>query len=403
MEYGHKAEFIRLVGGQSTWQPPKTAARRRTLFDLSPMTHCSIIGTCLTMAELRKIVVKIAGEFARKMNDHEIHTAGVKYASIEGFPSKLLTKALDEKHAAVVRKLSSAQDENVLRDCWATARRDGMVEGAYWAIATHPHASEPFFHQVFGDIHMLSHLVGASNRADIQKLVLLTEEKERLIEELSTTRQQMRTGWSRRDKELLTLRHLLAERAHSETEAVTDDTDVNLALKNTVAHSEKRIRAQAARLRSLEEVVRELRCERDDIIQEVADLRSRNQALSAEVTELERSLDDPDNLMPGLQGQTVLYVGGVSKGVKFVRSAIEQIGAEFLHHDGGQEQATVLLRGLVKRANIVLVALDFVSHDAALLCKNLCGQQQKIFIPLPHAGVGSVIRALREHADARPT
>jgi hypothetical protein len=250
---------------------------------------------------------------------------------------------------------------------------------------------------------MLSHLVGASNRADIQKLVLLTEEKERLIEELSTTRQQMRTGWSRRDKELLTLRHLLAERAHSETEAVTDDTDVNLALKNTVAHSEKRIRAQAARLRSLEEVVRELRCERDDIIQEVADLRSRNQALSAEVTELERSLDDPDNLMPGLQGQTVLYVGGVSKGVKFVRSAIEQIGAEFLHHDGGQEQATVLLRGLVKRANIVLVALDFVSHDAALLCKNLCGQQQKIFIPLPHAGVGSVIRALREHADARPT
>ena len=353
------------------------------------------------MAELRKTVIKIAGESARKMNDHEIHSAGVGYASTEGLPTKLLTKALDDKHATVVRKLSSAEDEDVLRDYWAAARRDGVVEGPYWAIATHPLASEPFFDEVFGDIHMLSHLVGASNRADIKKLVLLTEEKERLIEELDSAQRQLREGWSRRDKELQTLRHMLAERAHSDTDPITDDIDVNAALKKTVAHSEKRLRAQATRLRSLEEAVHELRRERTDIIHELADLRSKNQALATEVAELERSLDDPDHLMPELQGQKVLYVGGVSKGVKFVRSAVERTGAEFLHHDGGQEQATVLLRGLVSRADIVLVALDFVSHDAALICKNLCGQQQKAFIPLPHAGVGSVLGALREHGGVR--
>jgi hypothetical protein len=139
----HKADFIRLAARRSTWQPPRAAAQRRTLFDLSPMTHCSIIGTCLTMAELRKIVVKIVGESARKLNDHEIHTAGVRYASIEGLPSKLMTKALDEKHATVVRKLASAEGEDFLRGYWANARREGMVEGPYWPL---PHTHLPGSH-----------------------------------------------------------------------------------------------------------------------------------------------------------------------------------------------------------------------------------------------------------------
>jgi hypothetical protein len=397
----HRLDFPHLVGGQSTWRPPKTHVRRRTLFDLSPMTHCSIIGTCLTMAELRRIVVKIAGESARKMNDHDIHTAGVRYASTDGLPTKLITKALDEKHASVVRKLSTAEDEAFLRECWANARRDGMVEGAYWAIATHPLASEAFFNEVFGDVHMLSHLVGASNRADIKKLILLTSEKERLSEDLTSAQRQIRDGWSRRDRELQVLRQMLAERSSPfDDHGGMDERDVINALKKTIAQLEKRLQARSARIRSLERMADDLRHERDAIMHDLIKARGVNQALLGDLAEMERSPDDPDHPLPDLQGRAVLYVGGVSKGVRFVRSAVERTGAGFLPHDGGQEQATVLLRGLVSRADVVLLALDFVSHDAALICKNLCVQQQKPFMPLPHAGVGSVMRALREYAAA---
>jgi hypothetical protein len=364
------------------------------------MTHCSIIGTCLTMAELRRIVVRIAGESARKMNDHDIHAAGVRYASTDGLPTKLITKALDEKHASVVRKLSTAEDEAVLRNYWANARQDGMIEGAYWAIATHPLASEAFFNAVFGDVHMLSHLVGASNRADIKKLILLTADKEHLTDELASAQRQMRDGWSRRDRELQILRQMLAERSSPfDDHDGMDERDVINALKKTIAQFEKRLQARSARIRSLERMADDLRRERDAILQEVTKVRGLNQALLADLAEMERSPDDPDHSLPDLQGRTVLYVGGVSKGVKFVRSAVERTGAAFLHHDGGQEQATVLLRGLVSRADVILLALDFVSHDAAVICKNLCSQQQKPFMPLSHAGVGSVMRALREYAE----
>jgi hypothetical protein len=47
-----------LADGAQAWQPKQA---RRTLVELSSMAHCSIIGTCLTLAELRKLVRKLGG------------------------------------------------------------------------------------------------------------------------------------------------------------------------------------------------------------------------------------------------------------------------------------------------------------------------------------------------------
>ena len=79
--------------GNKGWEPPKALPRRRTLFDLSPATHCSILGTCLTLGELRKAVVKIAGENVRDLSNHEIHTLGVRYAATGGPPPNCSTSA----------------------------------------------------------------------------------------------------------------------------------------------------------------------------------------------------------------------------------------------------------------------------------------------------------------------
>src|ERR1700689_5393724 len=55
--------------------------RRRKLWDLSATLHCSIIGTCLSTSELRRIVAKATGEPAGKLSDHDIHKIGVSLAS----------------------------------------------------------------------------------------------------------------------------------------------------------------------------------------------------------------------------------------------------------------------------------------------------------------------------------
>ncbi len=344
------------------------------------------------MGELRKIVAKLAGEQARNMSDHDIHTLGVGYASVQGFASKLLTKALDQKHAAVIKRFSAFKSEDDIRLAWKNARQECAVEGAYWAIATHPMAGEGLFREVFGHIHMLSHLVGASNRAELKRLVDLEQEKETLIQQMNSTRSEMRRGWASRDKELQELRSLLA-RPQSVGISQPDETEIS-AFKKAIRHLESQLSSEETRRKSLElkasislEESRNLRIELGGAKTEIV-------ALKSEIAALENYFNDHETTLRDLDGKAVLYVGGVAKGIKFIRAYVEKTGASFVHHDGGKEQATILLRGLIGRADIVLFPVDFVSHDAANICKTICLQQSKPFFPLPHAGVGSVMRVL---------
>jgi hypothetical protein len=65
-----------------------------------------------------------------------------------------------------------------------------------------------------------------------------------------------------------------------------------------------------------------------------------------------------------------------------------------LHHDGGIEDHTSLLPGLASRADVVLIPVDCVSHEAALAAKALCRQGGKRFVPLRSASVASLVGAL---------
>ena len=101
------------------------------------------------------------------LSDHDLHTKAVRLASVQGVASKLLNKALDEKYAGVIRSFSKAANKSDVIAYWREALQRGQIEGAYWAVATHPLTSEAFFMKAFGEVHMLSHFVGASNRVDI--------------------------------------------------------------------------------------------------------------------------------------------------------------------------------------------------------------------------------------------
>jgi hypothetical protein len=80
--------------------------------------------------------------------------------------------------------------EAELRDLWRLALKNGEVPAAYWAVMTHRHTTRELRQLAFGDVHMLSHLVGAANRADIRRLVALEQENGELKAKIE--RQQLR-------------------------------------------------------------------------------------------------------------------------------------------------------------------------------------------------------------------
>jgi hypothetical protein len=81
-----------------------------------------------------------------------------------------------------------------------------------------------------------------------------------------------------------------------------------------------------------------------------------------------------------------------------MRTAAQRRGATLAHHDGGLEESSGLLPGLIQRADAVLFPVDCVSHQAVWLVKRLCRQDRKPFMPLRSAGLGSFLAALRSPA-----
>ena len=132
----------------------KPPARRR-LWELHKSLHCSIIGTCLSTSELRKLLTR-AGIRTEDKSDHELHGQGVSLSAQSDSAGKLLNKLLDERHNLSVKKYGRAKTEEEVRKQWLEDVKAGDIPGAYWATMTHPETTESLQRQAFGHVHMLS-------------------------------------------------------------------------------------------------------------------------------------------------------------------------------------------------------------------------------------------------------
>ena len=370
--------------------------RRTKLWEFNTNLHCSIIGTCLSTAELRQILKKV-GLAPADSSDHDLHSSAVSLASRHDKAAKLLHKALDERHRIAIHQFAKASTENEVRSLWQDAVRRGEIPGAYWATLTHPAATRVIIRDAFGEVHMLSHLVGAANRADIRRLCQLEKETAELRARLDRQQAAFREAVITRDATIQELRRTLAQQVASGSHTPDDHSET---LHQLVADLERRLGAEtrrsvilAERLSSAKAVVSEERSAR---------LTAENEtgALRRELDVIEASLrpgcwDDAAASCPRLDGVTLLYVGGRTHHIAQLRAIAERAGASFVHHDGGIEHHLNLLAGLANQADLVAFPVDCISHHAARMAKQLCRQTGKRFIPLRSASATSLLAALQ--------
>jgi hypothetical protein len=377
--------------------------RRRTrLADLSPTLHCSIIGTCLSTGELRQIVAKTKGRDLGDLGDHDIHGEGVRLAGRSDNAGKLVQKALDKRHQAAINRFAKARTAEEVTALWDEAKRAGDIPGAYWASLSHPAATDALVKAVFADVHMLSHLVGAANRADIRRLTQLEEEKSALERKLAKSQAHIQTS----DATIRQLDAALAaaaarENQRTDTAAPTEDDAEAAALRRLVGELEDRLRNEAARRLRAEEKLDQSRRREAEADQARAAAEERAAAVARELAALEAHLADDEAeadetattpLPAGLA--TLLYVGGRPGQVHRLRQFADQAGIALLHHDGGVEDRPGLLAGLISRADAACFPVDCVSHDAVAAVKRLCRQADKPYLPLRSVGLGSLIAGL---------
>jgi hypothetical protein len=377
-------------------------SRRTRIWELSHHLHCSIVGTCLSTGELRQVLGKV-GPVANDCSDHDLHGSGVTLAGQRDGSAKLLHKALDRKHRIAIARFDKAGTVDAVRAEWREAVKRGDIPGGYWAAMTHPAASDALVREIFGEVHMLSHLVGAANRADIRRLAELEAENDRLHAKLARQQDQLRDGITRRDARIQELNDLLARRIGEEAEAgQRDDASEHAALEGLVASLEQRMRSESNRRIAVEERLARLTGELAREREQHAAVRRQAAALREELEAIEADLapqaPKADSAPASLAGLSVLYVGGRADRLGHLRALSEQRGAKFLHHDGGVEDRSGLLAGLVSRADIVLFPVDCVSHEAVAIVKRLCRQTAKPYVPLRSSGTGSFVSALARTA-----
>ncbi|WP_421988600.1 DUF2325 domain-containing protein [Roseococcus sp.] len=378
--------------------PPSVAVsapaptRRRRIWDLAGTFHCSIVGTCLSADELRRLLRKLdlvpAGA-----SDHDLHGRGVGLGSKDDHGGKLLNKALDERHSGAIHRFAAARDVNALRALWREAQEAGDIPGAYWAVLTHPALDDALTREAFGAVHMLSHLVGAANRADIRRLV--AQDRELAEQRETIQRQQAR------------MQELVEERTSAQ-EALATRRLVQVAAPPPEPPSELQRRLEAAEQRA---AALEARRSEAEAKAEAAERRA--VAAEAQVEEARRRAAEAEAglalLAPGetpgapaasLLG-TVLYVGGRPSQVPALREGAARLGVALIHHDGGVEESGSQLPGLVRRAELVVFPVDCVSHEAVWAVKRICRAVGRPYRPLRSSGMSSFLAALTE--QGRPS
>src|SRR5262249_13349238 len=125
-------------------------------------------------------------------------------------------------------------------------------------VLTHPATTNELAKNVFGEVHMLSHLVGAANRADIRRLRQLEEENVALAATIARQQRQLRDGFVARDETIRRLTDALARRAGEMVGASAEDTK---ALTGALAEREKRLSEEMARRVALTRRVEKLSTE----------------------------------------------------------------------------------------------------------------------------------------------
>jgi hypothetical protein len=376
--------------------------RRTKIWEMHSTLHCSIVGTCLSTGELRRLLLRLKVAGVQTAGDHDVHMLGVMLADRPKAGARELQKALDRRHRAAVHRFAKAKTADAISALWEDALQSGDIPGAYWALLSHPGSTDGMIKRAFGDVHMLSHLVGAANRADIRRLRELEAQNGALTAKLERQQRQLRDGFTGRDQIIRRLNDLLAQSVGSRVEAHAPvGEDERVAMREAIAELHQRLESETARRKRLEERLAAAIAAGADAERTRHQLERQCEALGQEIAAVETrigllipSREEPVADPAHLCGRSVLYVGGRAHQIPQCRAIVERYGGAFLHHDAGVEHSAALLPGLISRADIVLFPVDCVSHDAVAVIKRSCSQLGKRLMPLRTSSLASLMSAL---------
>ncbi len=385
---------------------PSTGSRRRRLWNLPHRCHCPVIGVCLPIDVLKRIVTKAVGKEVL-VEDYVVHTSVVSECRLRGHLTEMLQAELERRFSKTINKFKAAKTIEELALLWKQVFESGDVAGALWAGLTHPRCDEHMDELIYSNIHMYQHYAVEMLQADSTNLELLFKENAVLTKELGKVQERSTRMLADRNSEI---KRLNAQLMQLRAESLAKDSRLAFlsedmgALKASIPGLDaaillqKKVEQMTARQAELERQNRELR-------QKLASATKSLDVLSGESSS-QLKTDAAARMEPGvspvtvyLQQKTVLCVGGRSGSIANYRDLVERVGGRFAHHDGGLEDSQSVLDASLVAADLVICQTGCISHNAYWKVKDFCKRTGKRCVFVENPSASSLVRGLEQISD----
>jgi hypothetical protein len=387
-------------------QPPAQGSRRRRIWEMQSHAHCPVVGVCIPIDSMRRLVDKRVGGEALAA-DYELHCGVIAECRQRTRLAEAVQRELDRRYAAALLQAARCKTTEALAEAWQARRQaPAEVAGALWATLTHARCDALLEERVLQDVHMLQHQLGAADRANLQRLNELLDENAVLGRELAAA-QQRSTRVA--NEQAQRIEQQQAETLRLRAELVGRDTliaslrDELQALEASLPGLKSRValaRQSERQIDRIHDLERTLLAAQHEVERE---RRRADEALAQAAspgTGAPRDQAADGDTAPSLHHRAVLCVGGRPASVPVYRRAIEDTGGRFLHHDGGDEDSAARLDHSLAAADLVICQTGCISHDAYWRVKEHCKRTGKRCVFVEKPSRASLQRALQSLAPA---
>lgn len=380
-------------------------SRRKRIWELGVHAHCPVVGVCLPLPALHRLIGKVLGDVVMT-DDYELHCSVVTECKFRNQLSQAIQKALDSQHVIALQQSNKIKTTQALEAWWLTESSKNLA-AAFWCVLTHPRCSPDLGWKVLGHVHMVQHQVGAAMRLDQQQLDALMHENAVLTRSLGQAQQRNTQQSQQYSQKMDTLEKQLM---HLRAELIGRDTTI-MALTD----ERQKLDAVVPQLKSRLELVRQLetqigkthQLERSllQAEQDMVRLQARLQTLSEQLAASSKmsgtdgdapAEENPYSPIRQLDDCTILCVGGRPSAVPTYRQLIEKMGGRFLHHDGGAEDNVARLDHILAAADLVICQTGCIGHDAYWRVKNHCKRTGKDCVYLDNPSAHSLAKGLSQ-------
>lgn len=368
-------------------------SKRRRLWELSDHAHCPVLGVCMPMPAIRRLISRYTSQLA-KSDDYDLHCLAVSESKRRSLLAESIQKELDQQHAPAIRKAARLKTSEVLLQWWQDAVTGPDLAQALWVTLTHPRCGADLEHLVLGHVHMLQHQVGMACRVDQAHFDQLLKENAVLSRHLAGAQERCtRMGFDAatrveaKDAELIRMRadllskdtHLAQMREQLHTlQSTLPDLPARLALSKDKHHLTEQNQQMRRQLQQAEQEILRLK----DKLGKTTPWPPQDHASDPATESLPPAASQTSSTLSNL---AVLCVGGRPAIVPIYRQVIEHTGGRFLYHDGGEEDNAAQLDATLAAADLVICQTGCVSHNAYWRVKDHCKRTGKrcVFVETP--------------------